>query len=328
MTAADRETLRIFAGSGGKQLAESMAQHLNLRVSAGSAERFPDGEVIVRVQEDVRGRDCFVVQSTCEPVNDRLVELLVWIDCLRRASARRITAVIPYFGYARQDRKDEGRVPITAKLVDNMLTEAGADRVLCLDLHAAQIQGFFDIPVDHVTAVPIFRSRFEKTREELGDLTLVSPDVGNVKTANLYADALGADLAIVDKRRQSGEKVVSRNLIGDVEGRSVLMVDDMISTAGTLTEAARLCRERGATRVWAAATHAVFVGPAIERLADPVFERVLISDSIPDRPRLDPIRDKLEILSTARLLGEAVHRIHHDLSVSALFRTGKSNSSS
>ena len=156
MTAADRDTLRIFAGSGGKQLAESMAQHLNLRVSAGSADRFPDGEVIVRVQEDVRGRDCFVVQSTCEPVNDRLVELLVWIDCLRRASARRITAVIPYFGYARQDRKDEGRVPITAKLVANMLTEAGADRVLCLDLHAAQIQGFFDIPVDHVTAVPIF----------------------------------------------------------------------------------------------------------------------------------------------------------------------------
>ena len=328
MTAADRETLRIFAGSGGRELAESMAQHLNLRVSSGSADRFPDGEVIVRVQEDVRGRDCFVVQSTCEPVNDRLVELLVWIDCLRRASARRITAVVPYFGYARQDRKDEGRVPITAKLVANMLTEAGADRVLCLDLHAAQIQGFFDIPVDHVTAVPIFKSRFEKAREELGDLTLVSPDVGNVKTANLYADALGADLAIVDKRRQSGEKVVSRNLIGDVEGRSVLMVDDMISTAGTLTEAARLCRERGATRVWAAATHAVFVGPAIERLADPVFERVLISDSIPDRPRLDPIRDKLEILSTARLLGEAVHRIHHDLSVSALFRTGKSNSSS
>ena len=328
MTAADRDTLRIFAGSGGKNLAESMAQHLNLRVSSGSADRFPDGEVIVRVQEDVRGRDCFVVQSTCEPVNDRLVELLVWIDCLRRASARRITAVIPYFGYARQDRKDEGRVPITAKLVANMLTEAGADRVLCLDLHAAQIQGFFDIPVDHVTAVPIFRSRVEKAREELGDLTLVSPDVGNVKTANLYAAALGADLAIIDKRRQSGEKVVSRNLIGDVDGRSVLMVDDMISTAGTLTEAARLCRERGATRVWAAATHAVFVGPAIERLSDPVFERVLITDSIPDRPRLDPIRDKLEILSTARLLGEAVHRIHHDLSVSALFRTGKANSSS
>jgi ribose-phosphate pyrophosphokinase len=320
MTAADRDRLKIFAGRAGVSLAKSMCEHLNLELAKAQCEEFPDGEVIVKVDEDVRGRDCYVVQSTSEPVNDHLMELLIYIDCLRRASARRITAVIPYFGYARQDRKDEGRVPITAKLTANLIAAAGADRVLCMDLHAAQIQGFFDIPVDHLSSAPVFVEHFEAIREELEDLVLVSPDVGNVKVANMYANLLSADLAIIDKRRQSGSAVVSKNLIGDVKGRTVLMVDDMISTAGTICEAARLVMERGANRVMAAATHAVFVGLAMERINDAPFERIVVTDTIPDRGRLDPIREKTHVQTVSRLMGDAVHRIHHDLSISALFR--------
>ena len=222
---------------------------------------------MVKVEEDVRGRDCYVVQSTCQPVNDNLIELLVHIDCLRRASAKRITAVIPYFGYARQDRKDEGRVPITAKMVANLITAAGADRVLCMDLHAAQIQGFFDIPVDHLSASPVFVEHFLGLRDSLGEIVVVSPDVGNVKVANMYADVLGCDLAIVDKRRKSGESVEVKNLIGEVDGCTVLMFDDLISTASTICEAAKLVVERGATDVIAAAT-SVFVGMAEEEIME------------------------------------------------------------
>jgi ribose-phosphate pyrophosphokinase len=320
MSRSDREHLKIFAGRASRSLAEEMCRHLDLTVADGQAESFPDGELLVKVNEDVRGRDCFVVQSTCEPVNDMLMELLTFIDCLRRASARRITAVIPYFGYARQDRKDEGRVPITAKLVANLITAAGADRVLCMDLHAAQIQGFFDIPVDHLSAAPVFGEYFGRLREELSDLVLVSPDVGNVKVANMYADLLDADLAIIDKRRESGTHVVSRSLVGEVRDRTVLMVDDMISTAGTICEAAHLVMEHGAKEVNAAATHPVLVGLAIDRLAEAPFKRVVVTDTIPDGQRLDPIRDKLELLTVARLLGDAVHRIHHNLSISELFR--------
>ncbi len=320
MSPADRDSLKIFAGRAGRGLARSMCSHLDLPVAAAQTELFPDGEILVKVNEDVRGRDCFVVQSTCEPVNDNLIELLTYIDCLRRASANRITAVIPYFGYARQDRKDEGRVPITAKLVANLITAAGADRVLCMDLHAAQIQGFFDIPVDHLSAAPVFLAYFETIRTELGDLVLVSPDVGNVKVANMYADLLNADLAIVDKRRESGTKVASKNLIGSVDGRTVLMVDDMISTAGTVCEAARLVHDRGAADIMVAATHAVLVGLAMSRLHDAPFSKVIVTDTIPDDHRLDPIRSKLVMLTVARLLGDAVYRIHHNRSVSALFR--------
>ena len=322
MTATDREHLKIFAGTAGKDIAESMCEHLDLPLGAGGAVRFPDGEIIVKLDEDVRGRDCYIVQSTCGPVNENLMELLIWIDCLRRASARRITAVIPYFGYARQDRKDEGRVPITAKLVANLITAAGATRVLSLDLHAAQIQGFFDIPVDHLSAATVFCEYFKTIRDELEDLVIVSPDVGNVKVANAYASALDADLAIIDKRRESGMKVASKNLIGNVDGRTVLMVDDMISTAGTICEAARLVMDRGARSVIAAASHPVLVGLAFERLAEAPISRIVVTDSIPDDGRLDPIRDKLVTLSVASLLGEAVHRIHHDQSVSALFQRG------
>ncbi len=320
MNAPDGEHLKIFAGRAGRRLAEAMCEHLDLPVAKGSAEFFPDGEVIVKVDEDVRGRDCFVVQSTCDPVNANLMELLIYIDCLRRASAKRITAVIPYFGYARQDRKDEGRVPITAKLVANLVAAAGADRVLCMDLHAAQIQGFFDIPVDHLSAAPVFIEYLREIRDQFEDLVLVSPDVGNVKVANMYANLLDADLAIIDKRRESGTTVTSRNLIGEVRGRNVLMVDDMISTAGTICEAARLVEEKGAKGIIAAATHPVLVGLALQRLNEAPFRKVVITDTIPDGERLNPIRAKLEVLTVAKLLGEAVHRIHHDMSISALFR--------
>ena len=322
MTASDREHIKIFAGRAGRDLASSMCTHLDLPMGRSTSSEFPDGEIFVKLDEDVRGRDCFVVQPTCQPVNDSLIELLVYIDCLRRASAKRITAVIPYFGYARQDRKDEGRVPITAKMVANLVTAAGADRVLCMDLHAAQIQGFFDIPVDHLSAAPVFVEHFLASREALREIVVVSPDVGNVKVANMYATVLGCDLAIVDKRRQSGDEVTVKNLIGDVDGRTVLMFDDMISTAGTVCEAARLVKDRGAIDVVVSATHPVLVGMAMERIADSPISRVNVCDTIPAGDRFGAIRDKITVLSVAKLLGEAVHRIHHDQSVSAMFRTG------
>ena len=230
--------------------------------------------------------------------------------------------MIPYLGYARQDRKDEGRVPITAKLVANLITSAGANRVLCMDLHAAQIQGFFDIPVDHLTAGPVFLEHFQEIRSTLGEIVVVSPDVGNVKVANMFADHLGCDLAIIDKRRNSGDEVAVRNLIGEVEGCTVLMFDDMISTAGTVCEAARLTIERGARDVIVSATHPVMVGLAMERLADSSISKVVVSDTIPNDGRMNAIDDKIEVLSVSRLLGEAIHRIHHDQSVSAMFRSG------
>jgi ribose-phosphate pyrophosphokinase len=318
----DRDHLKIFGGRTGRELASEVCEHLDLPQGVAETELFPDGELIVRVEEDVRGRDCYVVQSTSDPVNANLMELLIYIDCLRRASAKRITAVIPYFGYARQDRKDAGRTPITAKLVANLIAAAGADRVLCMDLHAGQIQGFFDIPVDHLSASSVIGKYFHGIRTELGELTIVSPDVGNVKVANAYAELLDADLAIIDKRRESSEAIATKNLIGDVDGRTVLMVDDMISTAGTICAAAELVMERGAERVLAAASHPVLCGLAMDRLADAPIERIVVTDSIPDRGRLDPIRDKVVELTIAPLLGEAIYRIHHDMSISALFQRG------
>lgn len=322
MSSADRNHLKVFGGSSTRELTAGVCAHLELPVGLGTVTRFPDGETMVKVDEDVRGRDVYVVLSTCEPVNDNLMELLVFIDCLRRASAKRITAVIPYFGYARQDRKDEGRVPITAKLVANLIVAAGVDRVLCMDLHAAQIQGFFDIPVDHVSAAPVLADHFLSIRETLGDVVVVSPDVGNVKVANMFANILQCDLAIIDKRRQSGSKVVVKNLIGDVEGRTVLMFDDMISTAGTVCEAAKLVVERGAKDVIAACTHPVLVGLAMQRLLESPISKIVVADTIPCGARTKALESKLEVLSVAELLGEAIHRIHHDQSISALFRHG------
>jgi ribose-phosphate pyrophosphokinase len=312
--------LLVFSGRGSKLLTERVCEHLNIRMGDARTSAFPDGELLVKLDEDVRGRDCFVIISTSKPVNDNLMELLIFIDCLRRASASRVTIVLPYFGYARQDRKDEGRVPITAKLVANLITAAGADRVLAIDLHAAQIQGFFDLPVDHLSAAPVFVNHFNAIREELGNLCLVSPDVGNVKVAEGMANILGGDLAIINKRRLSGEKVATGNLIGSVEGKKVLMFDDMISTAGTVLEAARLVRQRGATHVIAAATHGLLVGPAIARLNDPAIDRVIVTNTIPVGEECAPLHHKLEVLCVGELLGESIRRIHNNQSVSALFR--------
>jgi ribose-phosphate pyrophosphokinase len=320
MSKADKDQLKIFCGRASRALGESICRSLDLPMGQGHTEMFPDGELLVKIEEDVRGRDCFVIQSTCHPVNANLMELLIYIDCLKRASARQITAVIPYFGYARQDRKDEGRTPITAKLVANLITAAGADRVLTMDLHAAQIQGFFDIPVDHMTALPVILKHIERLRKNLGPMCLVSPDVGNVKTASAYATALGDEIAIIDKRRKSGTEVESANIIGDVKDKTVLMIDDMISTAGTICEAAKLVTQNGARDVIAACTHPVLVGLAMERLEEAPISQVIVTDTIPCGSRCAPIQDKLVELSVAELLGQAMHRIHHNMSLSCLFR--------
>ncbi len=308
--------LRVFTGSSNPALASKIAEYLGLPLGRAQVEKFPDSETSLKLHEDVRGRDVFIIQSTCDPVNHHLMELLVFIDCVRRASAQRITAVLPYFGYARQDRKDEGRVPITAKLVANLLTTAGANRVLTCDLHAAQIQGFFDIPVDNLSAEPVITTFF--TSLDAGPIVLVSPDVGNIKRARVYAERLNGELAIIDKRRTSGSETIMQHMIGSVEGRTVLMVDDIIATAGTVRQAADVVRQYGAKRVIVAATHAVLAGPALERLAAESIEAVAVSDTIPLQPAAEEMT-KLKVLTVSELLGEAIRRIHRNESVSSLF---------
>ncbi|MBX3396384.1 MAG: ribose-phosphate pyrophosphokinase [Phycisphaerae bacterium] len=311
------EQLRIFSGRSNPALTDEICNYLETHPGRAHLETFPDGELFVKLHEDVRGRDVFIVQSTCRPVNDNLMELLVFMDCLRRSSAKRITAVLPYFGYARQDRKDEGRVPITAKLVSNLLTQAGADRVLTMDLHAAQIQGFFDIPVDHLEAAPVLTKHFKALDPK--STVLVSPDVGNVKRARGYAERMGCELAIIDKRRTSGSTAMVNNIIGHVEGKDVLMIDDMIATAGTLCEAARIVREHGARSVRGAATHAVFAGPAFDRLEKAPFNSISVANTIPVTNEARQRLPNLTVLSVAEILGEAIARIHKHQSVSSLF---------
>ncbi len=310
------DNLKIFTGSSNPTLAGDVCKYLGIPLGGAEISAFPDGEKVIRVEDDVRGRDCFVVQSTCEPVNEHLVELLIFLDCLRRASARRITAVIPYFGYARQDRKDEGRVPITAKLVANLITTAGADRVLAIDLHAHQLQGFFDIPVDHLTGELVLGKYFRD--KKMSNLTVVSPDVGNIKIASRYAAYLGGDLAIVHKKRISGSKVEAQKIIGDVRDRNVLMCDDMIATAGTVCSAATLLKEAGAQKVYVGATHGVFALQALDRLAKAPIDQVVVTDTIPLNESSKKING-LKVLSVASMLGEAIKRIHRNESVSSLF---------
>ena len=322
MSREDAKQLKVFAGRHSIELAQRVCRHLDIPLGQARTEEFPDGELIVKLEEDVRGRDCFVLISTCQPVNDNLMELLIFQDCLRRASAKRVTVVIPYFGYGRQDRKDEGRVPITAKLVANLMTTARADRVLAVDLHAAQIQGFFDIPVDHLSATPVFLDHFEKVRDELGDLCLVSPDVGNVKVAESFANLLGGDLAIINKRRISGSDVTTGHLIGTVKNKTVLMFDDMITTAGTVCEAAKVVMEQGARRVIAAASRSIARPTSTGCVAASPISQVVVTNTIPTGERVAPIKDKLVELCVSKLVGEAIHRIHHNQSVSALFRRG------
>ena len=309
--------LVIFGGTASCELTDKICDYLKVQRGRATVSRFPDGETLVKVEDDVRGRDCFVVQSTCPPVNDNLMELLIFIDSLRRASAKRITAVIPYYGYARQDRNSEGRTPITAKLVADMVAKAGVNRVLTMNLHADQIQGFFDIPLDHLTAAPVLAQHF--LDRELHDAVLVSPDVGNIKFGGDFAARVGQELAVIHKRRLTGSKTEAVNIIGDVKGRRVMMFDDMIATAGTVCEAAKLVRKHGAGDIYVAATHAVFAGPALERLTAVELSEIVVTDTIPVQPEIREKLGNLTIISVADLVGEAIWRIHEHKSVSALF---------
>jgi ribose-phosphate pyrophosphokinase len=310
------DNLKLFTGSSNTNLARAVCKYLDIPLGGAKIERFADGEKVIRVEDDVRGKDCFVLQSTCRPVDEHLVELLIYLDCLRRASASRITAVIPYFGYARQDRKDEGRVPITAKLVANIIAAAGADRVLAIDLHAAQVQGFFDIPVDHLSGELVLSKYFRN--KKISNLTVVSPDVGNMKIASRYAERLGGELAIVHKKRVSGTEAIAQEIIGDVKGRNILMCDDIIATAGTVCSAAKLSKERGAEKIYIGATHGVFAGQALERLNEAPIDEVVVTDTIPLTQETQKNGD-IKVLTVSTMLGETIKRIHRNESVSNLF---------
>ena len=310
--------LKIFSGQANRPLAKDICSFLHLSLGRITLGKFPDGENYCKIEEDVRGRDVFLMQSTCPPVNDNLMELLIMIDSCKRASAARITAVIPYFGYARQDRKDEGRVPITAKLVANVITRAGADRVLTMDLHAAQIQGFFDVPVDHLYAAPVLNEHFRGLHLNSDELVVVSPDEGSIKRAIGHAQRLGGTLAIVDKRRSSAMDTRQENIIGGpVDGKVALMFDDMVSTAGSICGAAHLVHQAGAREIHVAATHAVLCGPAFERLEKAPITSLVVTDSIP--LSANQRFPQLRVLSVAPLLAEAIKRIHHDQSISEMF---------
>jgi ribose-phosphate pyrophosphokinase len=278
--------------------------------------KFSDGEIRVKIEEHVRSKDVFIIQPTCEPVNENLMELLIMIDALKRASSRRITAVLPYFGYSRQDRKDQPRVPITAKLVANLLTSAGVDRILMLDLHAAQIQGFFDIPADHLYAINTFVDYIKTLGISREKLCIVSPDVGGIKRARDYSRRLGAGLAIVDKRRYSPDSVESMNVLGDVKGKVCFMVDDIIATGSSLVGAANILKNNGAEEIYAAITHPVLSGNAVENIEKSDIKQLLITDSIPYRRQPS---DKIKVISVAPLIADAIHRIHDDISISILF---------
>ncbi len=306
--------LCLLAGTAHPDLARKIAELLRTPLCDAQVGRFPDGEIDVKIGDDVRGRDVFILQPTCPPVNESIMELLTLVDCCKRSSVGRLTAVIPYFGYARKDRKDEGRVPITAKVIANCLTVTGIDRVLTMDLHAPQIQGFFDVPVDHLYAKPVFKEYFKALDPK--QTVIVAPDAGGIKMARAYANSLHMPFAIVDKRRMGPEQTVSEHMIGEVEGRDVILVDDLISTGGTITDAVRMVQRHGARRVYIAATHGLFCGKALEKLAAVSVEKVLVTDTV--RP-LSPYPDQIQILSVAPLLAEAIRRIHLGLSVSSLF---------
>lgn len=308
--------LKLFSGNANPALAKEICHYLGVALGEALVSEFSDGEIRVRIEENVRGTDVFVVQSCCTPVNNSIMELLIMIDALKRSSAYRITAVIPYFGYARQDRKDQPRVPISAKLMADLITTAGADRVLTMDLHAGQIQGFFNIPVDHLYATPVLLDYI--TKEGGADLVVVSPDAGGVERARAFAKRLQASLAIIDKRREGPNNAQIMNIIGDVEGRNALLLDDMIDTAGTIVQGAQACAEKGARMVWAGCTHPVLSGPALERIQESCLTQVVVTNTIPLNGK-EQRCPKLRVLSVAPLLGEAITRIHEEESVSSLF---------
>jgi ribose-phosphate pyrophosphokinase len=306
--------LKIFSGNANRPLAQRIADHVGVRLGDATVSSFPDHETLVKINENVRGRDVFIVQPTCPPANQHLMELLIMIDACRRASALRITAVVPFFGYARQDRKDQPRVPITAKLVANLIVAAGANRLLTMDLHAQQIMGFFDIPVDHLYAAPVIYRYFRQ--KSLTNLVVVSPDIGGVKMVNAYAQMFHAPLAIVAKKRTSASEVETLNIVGEVKGKDVLLVDDLTETAGTVTRAAEVLKRRGAKKVYAAVSHAVLNSIAIDRLKKSQLEELVTTDTVP-HAKVNGF--KVVELTVAPLLGEAIQRIHNSESVSSLF---------
>lgn len=308
------DNLKIISGNSNRKLAEEICKFVGVPLTDATVTSFPDGESFVKINENIRGHDVFLIQSSCPPVNNNLFELLIMIDAARRASAARITAVIPFYGYARQDRKDQPRVPITAKLVANLLTSAGANRVVAIDLHAGQIQGFFDIPVDHLLAFPVLYEYISK--KELKNLVVMSPDVGGVKMADAYARMLKSGLGFVAKKRHSATQVEATSIVGDVKDCDVLLIDDMTETAGTICAAAKLIKKQGASRILAAVTHANLQDMAYERLRDGPIDELIVTDTIPVETRGLPIK----VLSIAELLGEAIIRINNNESVTSLFR--------
>ena len=307
--------LAILSGNANPALAKEICRELKVPLADSLVGRFSEGEIRIKINENVRGKDVFVIQPTCPPTNDNLMELLIMLDALRRASARRITAVIPYYGYARQDRKDQPRVPISAKLVANLITTAGADRVLTMDLHAGQIQGFFDIPLDHLFAITVFEQHIR--RKKLRSIVVVSPDVGGIKMARAYAKRLRAGLAIVDKRRDSPDATEVMHILGEVRGRICVLVDDLIATGSSLVEAAVALKRAGATAIYACVTHPILSGPAIQRIASSPLKELIVTNTIPlNSQKRHP---KITVLSVASLLSEAIRRIHYELSISVLF---------
>lgn len=309
------DEMRLFTGCAHQQLAADIAAYLGQKLADATVTSFPDGETFVKINDNIRGRDVFIIQPTCPPTNQNIMELLIMVDAARRASADRITAVIPFFGYARQDRKDQPRVPITAKLVANLLVAAGVERVLTMDLHAQQLQGFFDIPVDHLYALPVMVDHIRKMN--LNNLVVVSPDVGGVKMASAYASALDAGLAIVVKRRRSATEVDASHVIGEVEGKNILIIDDLTETAGTLTSAAKKLKTLGVCDIYAGVSHAVLTDLAVERLKGSDIKELITTDSVPVR---HDVESRVRVLSVAELLGEGIRRIHEGESVSSLFR--------
>ncbi len=311
------QEIGIFSGNSNPVLTKKICDYLGLSLGKADIDKFSEGEIRVKINENVRGRDIFLIQSTCPPSNDNVMELLIMIDALKRASADRITAVIPYYGYARQDRKDQPRVPITAKLIANLLTHAGTDRVLTLDLHAGQIQGFFDIPLDNLFAVNVFVNYIKK-QLDVANVAVVSPDVGGIKMARAYAKRIHANLCIVDKRRLNTEQTKVMHFLGEVKDKDAIIVDDIVATGGSLVEAAEAVKKQGAKKVYAIVVHPILSGPAIKRLVESSIVKLFVTDSIPVKDSKKS--DKIQVLSVAPLLGEAIKRIHNSESVSALFK--------
>jgi len=308
--------LKVFSGNSNKPLAVEICRHLNIEMGRAHVERFADGEIDVQILESVRGHDCYIVQSTCTPVNENLMELLIMIDAFKRASAERITAVLPYFGYARADRKASPRVPITAKLVSNLITEAGADRLMTVDLHAGQIQGFFDIPVDHLQARPVFLDYFQDLRKR-DDVVVVSPDVGGVERARRFAARLDAGLVIIDKRRPKPNEAVVYNIIGDVEGKTCIIFDDIADTAGTLAVVSNKLKESGAKLIYAVCTHGILSRNGVDKINNSPIEKLIITDTLPANRNLGP---KVVILPISYTLAEAIQRNHDGMSISDMFK--------